>query len=103
MNGKGKRLVCLIVSIVMILGFAFILVMRNRDPLERILSKMTLRDKAAQMMIASFRVWKEVPENEGEEQTEEAPSVKITELNDEIRELLGRTHFGGILLFGENF
>ena len=103
MNAKAKRLVCLLVSAVMILGFAFILVVRNRDPLERMLSKMTLRDKAAQMMITSFRVWKEVPETGDEEQAEEAPSVKITELNDEIRELLGRTHFGGILLFSENF
>lgn len=55
------------------------------------------------MMIASFRVWKEVPA-EGEEQpAEEPPKVNITELNDPIREMLGRDHFGGILLFAENF
>ena len=27
----------------------------------------------------------------------------MTELNDEVREMIGREHFGGILLFGENF
>ena len=29
--------------------------------------------------------------------------MNITELNEPIREMLGRNHFGGILLFGENF
>ena len=72
--------------------------------LREILSHMTLREKVAQMMIASFRVWKEVPETEDPEQpVEDVPSVTITELNDEIREMVGRDHFGGILLFGENF
>lgn len=69
------------------------------DP-ESILNGMTLRDKVAQMMIPSFRVWKEVPETEAEEQP---PAVNITELNDEIREMLGRDHFGGVLFFAENF
>jgi beta-N-acetylhexosaminidase len=56
------------------------------------------------MMIASFRVWKEVPETEDEVQPQqEPPAVNITELNDEIRDMLGRDHFGGVLLFGENF
>ena len=55
-------------------------------------------------MIASFRVWKEVPETEDEVQPQqEPPAVNITELNDEIRDMLGRDHFGGVLLFGENF
>ena len=63
-----------------------------------ILSSMTLREKAAQMMIASFRVWQEAPK-EGEEKP---PKTNITELNDEIREMVARDHFGGILLFGEN-
>ena len=74
------------------------------DELEIILSNMTLREKVAQMMIASFRIWQEVPETEdGEQPAEEAPKTNITELNDEIREMVAREHFGGILLFGENF
>ncbi|MDO5139054.1 MAG: glycoside hydrolase family 3 N-terminal domain-containing protein, partial [Oscillospiraceae bacterium] len=74
------------------------------DELEIILSNMTLREKVAQMMIASFRIWQEVPETtDGEQPAEEAPKTNITELNDEIREMVAREHFGGILLFGENF
>lgn len=74
------------------------------DELEIMLSNMTMREKVAQMMIASFRVWQEVPETtDGEQPAEEAPKTNITELNDEIREMVAREHFGGILLFGENF
>ena len=58
------------------------------------------------MMIASFRTWQEVPE-EDEAQPEatpepEPPREDITELNGPIREMLERDHFGGILLFKEN-
>ena len=98
-----KKTVCLLMALLMISGAVSFAENAGDDPLEKILSGMTLRDKVAQMMIASFRVWKEVPP-EGEEQpAEEPPKVNITELNDEIREMLSRNHFGGVLLFGENF
>lgn len=94
---------CLLLVLLMISAAVSFAENAEDDPLEKILSGMTLRDKVAQMMIASFRVWKEVPP-EGEEQpAEEPPKVNITELNEEIREMLSRNHFGGVLLFGENF
>ncbi len=62
---------------------------------EEILAGMTVREKTAQMMLASFRVWKE--------DAEDAQGTNITELNDEIRDMLARDRFGGVLLFGENF
>ncbi len=64
----------------------------NESP-ESILSSMTLREKAAQMMLPAFRTWKEG----------DASAVKVTELNEEIRAMLAKEHFGGVLLFGENF
>ncbi len=104
MKQNVKKLLSLLISILIVLGFSAILEQRRTDPLEKMLSAMTLREKAAQMMVASFRVWKEVPEAEDAEQTaEEPPAVNITELNEEIRGLVSRNHFGGILLFGENF
>lgn len=104
MNSNVKKFITLLVSILIILGFSAILQKQRQDPLEKQLSDMKLEDKVAQMMIASFRVWKEVPETEDEEQTqEEPPAVNITELNDEIRDMLSRDHFGGVLLFYENF
>jgi hypothetical protein len=43
-----------------------------------------------------------VPPEGAEQPAEEPPKVNITELNEEIREMVSRNHFGGILLFGEN-
>ena len=99
-----KKAVCLLLALLMLSGsFAVSEAEKNNLP-ETILSNMTLRDKVAQMMIASFRLWKEVPEaTDSEQPAEEAPAEKITELNDEIREMIRRDRFGGILLFGENF
>ena len=98
-----KLLCFMLAAVVLVTGCAFA-EDNGGDALESILSGMTLREKVAQMMIASFRTWKEVPETEDAEQlAEEPPAMKITELNDEIREMIARDHFGGILLFGENF
>ena len=65
---------------------------------EQLLASMSLRDKVGQMMMPSFRVWKEMPAKEGEE----TPTVNITELNDQIREAIARYHFGGVILYAEN-
>lgn len=94
----------LVMTVVMLFSGCALAEENSDDVLETRLSNMTLREKVAQMMIASFRVWQEVPETtDGEQPAEEAPKTNITELNDEIREMVAREHFGGILLFGENF
>ena len=100
-----KKWISLLLAILMIFGAAAATAEKQEDDdLESLLAGMSLRDKVAQMMIASFRTWKEAPETESEDQAaEEHPAVKITELNDEIREMVRRDHFGGILLFSENF
>ena len=67
MNGNVKEFITLLVSILIILGFSAILQKQRQDPLEKQLSEMKHEDKVAQMMVASFRVWKEVPETEDEE------------------------------------
>lgn len=79
------------------------------DPeIEALLSGMTLPEKVGQMMFASFRIWKEMPETGSDQNTtvenaeQEIPSVNITELNDEIRTCLHDYHFGGTILFAEN-
>ena len=98
-----KRLCLLLAIILLVTGCAFAEPERDGE-LETILSGMTLREKVAQMLLPSFRTWKEVPETEGgETSADEAPAVPVTELNDEIRESVSRNHFGGIVLFAENF
>ena len=99
-----KKLICVLMAALMAIGSAAAAEQTEDDLLESMISAMALRDKVAQMMLPSFRLWKEVPEKEEErEKAKEDPGVKITELNDEIRGMLARNHFGGVLLFGENF
>lgn len=99
-----SKLICLLMATILLVSGCAFAEDNGDDTLEIMLSTMTLRDKVAQMMIASFRVWQEVPETaDGEQPAEEPPKTNITELNDEIREMIARDHFGGILLFGENF
>ena len=99
-----RKLLCLILIGILLFSGSVFAEDNGADNLETLLSGMTLREKVAQMMIASFRVWQEVPETEdGEQPAETPPKTNIIELNDEIREMIGRDHFGGILLFGENF
>ena len=78
------------------------------DDIEAILSRMTLEEKVGQMMIASFRIWKELPDPDDagnttvENAEQEMPAVNITELNDTVRDCLREYHLGGTTLFAEN-
>ena len=79
------------------------------DPeIEQILAGMTLEEKVGQMFMPSFRVWQEEADTEGKNLTvqnadDEGQKVNVTELNDQIRECIAKYHFGGVLLFAENF
>ena len=98
-----KKMICLMLTLLMAFGSMTMPAGAESDPVERILSSMSLRDKVAQMMIASFRVWQEEPAENGEKPEEEPVKENITALNDPIREMVGRDHFGGMLLFLENY
>lgn len=97
-----KKILCLILALAMVLSAAAFAENAQGDPLEAILSEMSLQNKVAQMMIASFRVWQEVPPEGEDMPEEEPPKENITQLNDEIRDMVSHNHFGGILLFGQN-
>ena len=77
------------------------------EDIEKILDGMSLEEKVGQMMIVSFRSMEETPGTAGGrrsiENPEEVSTVNITELNEEIRDCLKKYHFGGTLLFAENF
>lgn len=98
------KIMCLLLAFMLLFSGCATAEDGGDDELEAILSGMTLRDKVCQMMIVSARIWKEVPETEeAEKPAEEPPAVNMTELNEPVREMLSRNHFGGVLLFGENF
>ena len=94
-----KKILCLILALAMVLSAAAFAENAQGDSPEAILSGMSLRDKVAQMMIASFRVWQEVPPEGEDLPEEEPPKENITQLNDEIRDMVSRNHFGGIACF----
>ena len=69
----------LVMTVVMLFSGCALAEENSDDVLETMLSNMTLREKVAQMMIASFRVWQKVPETaDGEQPAEEAPKTNIT-------------------------
>lgn len=77
-----------------------------QDRVAEILSSMTLEEKIGQMMVPSFRIWKDLRNVEQGTETDEKTepeAINITELNDEIRQCIERNHFGGVILFAENF
>ncbi len=76
--------------------------------IEALLSGMTLEQKIGQMMLASFRTWKEAPKEGSEENTtvqnpeQTEPAANVTELNDQIRACVEKYHFGGTVLYAQN-
>lgn len=97
-----KKILCLILALAVVFGAMAYAEGAQGDGLEAMLSGMSLRDKVAQMMVASFRVWQEVPPEGEDMPEEEPPKENITRLNDAIRDMVSRNHFGGILLYGQN-
>ena len=69
-----RKLLCLFMAMILLISSCASAEDNGDDVLEIMLSNMTLREKVAQMMIASFRVWQEVPETEdGEDVLEFSP------------------------------
>ncbi len=97
-----KKIFCLILALAVAFGAMAYAEGAQGVGLEAMLSGMSLRDKVAQMMVASFRVWQEVPPEGEDMPEEEPPKENITRLNDAIRDMVSRNHFGGILLYGQN-
>lgn len=57
------------------------------DVIKKAIKSMTVKEKVGQMLMPDFRNWKGQP---------------VTEMNDEIRELVKKYHLGGVILFREN-
>ncbi|WP_137790644.1 beta-N-acetylhexosaminidase [Bacillus sp. E(2018)] len=57
------------------------------DLITKAIKSMTKKEKIGQMLMPDFRNWKGKP---------------VTEMNDEIRELVKKYHLGGVILFREN-
>ena len=63
----------------------------SMNSVDEIIANMTLEEKVVQTLMPDFRNW-EVDDEE----------VGVTELNDDIRQILADYQFGGVILFAEN-
>ncbi|MCM3718702.1 beta-N-acetylhexosaminidase [Fictibacillus phosphorivorans] len=60
---------------------------RKYDLISKAIKSMTVKEKVGQMLMPDFRNWNGQP---------------VTEMNDEIRDLIKKYHLGGVILFSEN-
>ncbi|MBQ8137122.1 MAG: beta-hexosaminidase, partial [Clostridia bacterium] len=97
MNRTLKRLILMLMILSLLIPSAWSEPSGLQSDVDRILSRMTLEEKVGQMLIASFRTWKEADSSGSS-----SNAVGITELNDEIRACLAAYHFGGTTLYAEN-
>lgn len=70
---NGKKFMVWLLAAVMMISCAAMGETAEDSEIEEILNRMTLEEKAGQMMIVSFRLWKEIPE----ENNEESATVEI--------------------------
>ena len=105
MKNRGVRILTVLISVLIFFNIPACAQMEKREPgnydADEMISQMSLEEKIDQMMLVSYRTWKEVPEAAAEA-GDDIPATNITELNDEIRGALREHHYGGVLLFGEN-
>ena len=67
----------------------------NKTTIDELIKNMTLRDKIAQMMMVSFRTWKEEA-NAGNEE------VNFTVMNEEVTRILETYPLGAVIYFAQN-
>ena len=93
-----KRRAVLITLVILLLALILGLAVyreATKDPVDRIMERMSLRDKLAQMMFFCPHFYREDPDAEKGE--------GVTALSDEQRQYIADHRFGGFLLYGENF
>ncbi len=67
--------------------------------------------KIGQMMCLDFRFWSSKSNNKSDEEPtqivtehkQEESRIPVTEINDEIKEIISKYHIGGVILFSQNF
>ena len=120
-NKKLKKL--LLPAAVLLLVVGLLLSGTPTAQAKRLMEKMSDEEKIGQVILMDFRCWITQEETEAfyarlaeqnaaeedgdsaEDSDEEAPEPEpseLTELNDEIRQIISDYHLGNIILFGEN-
>lgn len=92
-----KKLVSTLLAFAIVLGVIFtnrsIAIENNQKTISEKIKNMTIREKIGQIIMPDFRKWK----SEGDD-----AEKNVTALNSEIKEIIKKYKFGGIILFAEN-
>lgn len=67
----------------------------QQDRVDELLEGMPLRDKITQMLMVDFRNW-------DADLTDSKGATAFTVMNDQVRQVLAKYHFGAVILFAEN-
>ena len=91
-NKNMKKIVLCFLLICMCAGLASCKT-ETKDEIDQLIDHMSLREKAAQLLIPSIRYSRYVSEND---------YAGMTQMDEALRALLEENNFGGVILFSEN-
>lgn len=99
MKNKKRFAVIIVVSLiaVLIVGAVAFLLYNNSKPInkaQKIVLKMSTDEKIGQILMLTFRQWKDDASSEDVQ--------NVTELNDTLRSIISDYHLGGLALFADN-
>lgn len=90
-----KKMTALCLALLLLAGSLPIPGMAAEALARKRLQEMTLREKIAQMLMVEIRHWDEAPDDD-------RPREDFTVMNEQVRQILKKYPFGGVILFSEN-
>ena len=98
-NNKNRTIIIAVAAVLIIVAVVgFFIIPKTKKgyqgkSAEEIVAQMSTEEKIGQILMPSFRTWKDHPGDDAQ---------NVTKLNDEIRNMIADFHLGGIDLFAEN-
>lgn len=90
-----KRILAVMLMLSMLTGVIRMPTGAEETDIQQIMAQMSLRDKITQMLMVDFRYWDENPQDDVEKEP-------FTQMNDQIRDILGTYRFGAVIYFAQN-
>ena len=96
-----KKSIKIILPLIVVLCLAagLFLLRNSTAQAKKLMAEMSDEEKIGQVILMDFRNW--ITQEETKASTEPEPKA-LTELNDEVRQIISDYHLGNIILFGEN-
>lgn len=90
-----KRILAAMILASMLMGMVPMNTAAEENNIRQIMAQMSLRDKIAQMLMVEIGYWDENPQDDVEK-------VPFTQMNNQVREILGQYRFGAVIYFAQN-